>query len=146
MGYLGKKYTAFGFFWASLYFGRAIWADDLSADILNGLKWAQSCISSGQDGRFRLPPTDSRLRPNQRHLENGEYELANAEKLRLEQLQRQARKLQERGWRPKWFQKDEDGCFHYMGGYWETRDKKDWNGIPDIFGQSVELPPSVEEA
>lgn len=36
-----------------------------------------------------LPPTDSRLRPDQRHLENGEYELANAEKLRLEQLQRQ---------------------------------------------------------
>nr|GEY57339.1 hypothetical protein [Tanacetum cinerariifolium] len=39
--------------------------------------------------RERLPPTDSRLRPDQRHLENGEYELANAEKLRLEQLQRQ---------------------------------------------------------
>lgn len=36
-----------------------------------------------------LPPTDSRLRPDQRHLESGEYELANAEKLRLEQLQRQ---------------------------------------------------------
>ena len=39
--------------------------------------------------RDKLPPTDSRLRPDQRHLENGEYELANAEKLRLEQLQRQ---------------------------------------------------------
>lgn len=37
----------------------------------------------------KLPPTDSRLRPDQRYLENGEYELANAEKLRLEQLQRQ---------------------------------------------------------
>nr|KYP37111.1 Oxysterol-binding protein isogeny C2F12.05c [Cajanus cajan] len=37
----------------------------------------------------KLPPTDSRLRPDQRHLENGEYELANAEKLRLEQWQRQ---------------------------------------------------------
>ncbi|GER56033.1 oxysterol-binding family protein [Striga asiatica] len=37
----------------------------------------------------KLPPTDSRLRPDHRHLENGEYELANAEKLRLEQLQRQ---------------------------------------------------------
>ncbi|KAK1425906.1 hypothetical protein QVD17_21268 [Tagetes erecta] len=87
--------------------------------------------------REKLPPTDSRLRPDQRHLENGEYELANKEKLRLEQLQRQARKLQERGWQPRWFKKDEDGCFRYMGGYWETRDKKDWKGIPDIFGQSV---------
>lgn len=36
----------------------------------------------------KLPPTDSRLRPDQRHLENGEYDDANAEKLRLEQKQR----------------------------------------------------------
>ncbi|KAG2406833.1 D-cysteine desulfhydrase [Vigna angularis] len=64
----------------------------------------------------KLPPTDSRLRPDQRHLENGEYELANAEKLRLEQLQRQARKMQERGWQPRWFKKDEDGCYRYIGG------------------------------
>lgn len=49
----------------------------------------------------------------------------------------QARKLQERGWQPRWFKKDEDGCFRYMGDYWETRDEKDWKGIPDIFGQSV---------
>ncbi|XP_076936827.1 oxysterol-binding protein-related protein 1D-like [Bidens hawaiensis] len=88
--------------------------------------------------RDKLPPTDSRLRPDQRHLENGEYELANKEKLRLEQLQRQARKLQERGWQPRWFRKDEDGCFRYTGGYWETREKKDWKGVPDIFGQNVE--------
>lgn len=37
----------------------------------------------------KLPPTDSRLRPDQRHLENGEFEMANSEKLRLEQRQRQ---------------------------------------------------------
>jgi oxysterol-binding protein 1 len=37
----------------------------------------------------KLPPTDSRLRPDQRCLENGVYERANAEKLRLEQRQRQ---------------------------------------------------------
>uniref|UniRef100_A0A0A9FM80 Uncharacterized protein n=1 Tax=Arundo donax TaxID=35708 RepID=A0A0A9FM80_ARUDO len=36
----------------------------------------------------KLPPTDSRLRPDQRHLENGEYEKANTEKLRLERRQR----------------------------------------------------------
>ncbi|KAL2903503.1 Oxysterol-binding protein-related protein 1D [Bienertia sinuspersici] len=85
--------------------------------------------------REKLPPTDSRLRPDQRHLENGEYELANAEKLRLEQLQRQARKIQESGWQPRWFQKDADGCYCYNGGYWETRDKGNWEGITDIFGQ-----------
>lgn len=37
----------------------------------------------------KLPPTDSRLRPDQRCLENGEYGMANSEKLRLEQRQRQ---------------------------------------------------------
>lgn len=36
----------------------------------------------------KLPPTDSRLRPDQRHLENGEFDKANAEKLRLETRQR----------------------------------------------------------
>nr|XP_043627814.1 oxysterol-binding protein-related protein 2A isoform X2 [Erigeron canadensis] len=36
----------------------------------------------------KLPPTDSRLRPDQRHLENGEYDMANSEKLRLETRQR----------------------------------------------------------
>ncbi|MBA0775475.1 hypothetical protein Gotri_010619, partial [Gossypium trilobum] len=41
------------------------------------------------DLKEKLPPTDSRLRPDQRYLENGEYEMANSEKLRLEQRQRQ---------------------------------------------------------
>lgn len=92
-----------------------------------------------------LPPTDSRLRPDQRHLENGEYELANAEKLRLEQLQRQARRLQDRGWQPRWFRKDEDGCYCYTGGYWEAREKHEWDGIPDIFGQPCDLPVGAAE-
>ncbi|WOL11307.1 oxysterol-binding protein-related protein 1D-like [Canna indica] len=88
----------------------------------------------------KLPPTDSRLRPDQRHLENGEYELANSEKLRLEQLQRQARKLQEKGWQPRWFRKDiEDDCYRYGGGYWEAKEKQKWDGIPDIFGQGDNL-------
>ncbi|KAJ8548334.1 hypothetical protein K7X08_030803 [Anisodus acutangulus] len=95
--------------------------------------------------REKLPPTDSRLRPDQRHLENGEYELANAEKLRLEQLQRQARKLQERGWRPRWFCKDENGCYHYLGGYWEAKEKHNWEGISDIFGHTSDPSPVIEE-
>ncbi|CAA0818378.1 Oxysterol-binding protein-related protein 1D [Striga hermonthica] len=94
----------------------------------------------------KLPPTDSRLRPDQRHLENGEYEMANAEKLRLEQLQRQARKLQDRGWHPRWFRKDEEGCYRYIGGYWEAREKGSWEDIPDIFRQPCELPVSLAEA
>lgn len=88
----------------------------------------------------KLPPTDSRLRPDQRHLENGEYEMANAEKLRLEQLQRQARRLQEKGWQPRWFSKDDDDSYRYVGGYWEAREKGNWDGIPDIFGQRSASP------
>lgn len=83
----------------------------------------------------KLPPTDSRLRPDQRCLENGEYEMANSEKLRLEQRQRQARKMQENGWKPRWFAKDRaTGTYRYIGGYWEARETGDWNLCPDIFG------------
>ncbi|KAI5594871.1 hypothetical protein BDE02_03G099700 [Populus trichocarpa] len=84
----------------------------------------------------RLPPTDSRLRPDQRHLENGEYEKANAEKQRLERRQRMSRKLQEHGWKPRWFQKEGDnGSFRYGGGYWEAREQGNWDGCPNIFGE-----------
>ncbi|XVF39409.1 hypothetical protein PTKIN_Ptkin01aG0032500 [Pterospermum kingtungense] len=84
----------------------------------------------------KLPPTDSRLRPDQRYLENGEYEMANSEKLRLEQRQRQARKMQERGWKPRWFTKDKGSdTYRYIGGYWEAREQGKWDSCPDIFGQ-----------
>ncbi|KAL6645317.1 hypothetical protein ACP70R_016925 [Stipagrostis hirtigluma subsp. patula] len=83
----------------------------------------------------KLPPTDSRLRPDQRHLENGEYEKANAEKLRLETRQRMSRKMQENGWKPRWFRRDtEDGTFRYTGGYWEAREQGKWDACHDIFG------------
>ncbi|KAE9603907.1 hypothetical protein Lal_00001810 [Lupinus albus] len=84
----------------------------------------------------KLPPTDSRLRPDQRYLENGEFEMANSEKLRLEQRQRQARKMQERGWQPQWFSKDKvSGTHRYIGEYWEAREEGNWDSCPDIFGQ-----------
>ncbi|KAE8665026.1 Oxysterol-binding protein-related protein 1C [Hibiscus syriacus] len=87
-----------------------LWERDKSANKTryNLTPFAISLNELTPDLLENLPPTDSRLRPDQRHLENGEYEMANAEKLRLEQLQRQARKLQERGWQPRWFNKDED--------------------------------------
>ncbi|KAL2901764.1 Oxysterol-binding protein-related protein 2A [Bienertia sinuspersici] len=94
----------------------------------------------------KLPPTDSRLRPDQRHLENGEYERANAEKLRLERRQRMSRKLQEDGWRPRWFDREgEDGPYHYKGGYWEARSQGNWDGCPDIFGEIIEAPDNFTE-
>lgn len=46
--------------------------------------------------RPHLPPTDTRLRPDQRALENGDFKLANSEKLRLEEKQRAIRKYNEK--------------------------------------------------
>lgn len=84
----------------------------------------------------KLPPTDTRLRPDQRYLENGEYEKANMEKLRLETRQRMSRKMQENGWKPRWFRKDDKtGTFCYIGGYWEAREQRKWDDCPDIFGE-----------
>lgn len=54
-----------------------------------------------------LPKTDSRMRPDQRALENGDLELATLEKQRLEEVQREARKKrQEAGvdFQAKYFQ------------------------------------------
>ncbi|XP_059287656.1 oxysterol-binding protein-related protein 1C-like isoform X1 [Lycium ferocissimum] len=84
----------------------------------------------------KLPPTDSRLRPDQRFLENGEYEMADSEKLRLEQRQREASKMQERGWQPRWFAKPKGSdTYQYKGGYWEARQTGKWESCPHIFGE-----------
>ncbi|KAH8961162.1 hypothetical protein BDL97_05G036600 [Sphagnum fallax] len=83
----------------------------------------------------KLPPTDSRLRPDQRHLENGEYNDANAEKLRLERKQRRAQMEQEAGWEPRWFHKgNRSNTYEYIGGYWEAREDGKWDNCRDIFG------------
>lgn len=42
-----------------------------------------------------VAPTDSRFRPDQRLMENGEWDKANAEKLRLEEKQRTSRRARE---------------------------------------------------
>jgi len=48
--------------------------------------------------RGRLPPTDSRLRPDQRALEDGDMERAEQLKARLEERQRaRRREMEERG-------------------------------------------------
>ncbi|GBG62950.1 hypothetical protein CBR_g34321 [Chara braunii] len=93
-----------------------------------------------------LPPTDSRLRPDQRCLEEGLYDEANAEKLRLELKQRQARKLQETGWKPRWFVKEPGSpTFRYKGGYWEARHAHSFQECPQIFAPDPPSPEHGEE-
>ena len=43
----------------------------------------------------KIAPTDSRFRPDQRALENGDFKLASSEKNRLEEKQRAVRKYRE---------------------------------------------------
>ncbi|KAF9243928.1 hypothetical protein BU15DRAFT_86344 [Melanogaster broomeanus] len=67
----------------------------------------------------KLPPTDSRFRPDVRALEGGNVDEAEVQKARLEELQRDRRR---RGVdrTPQWFrQVGED--WQYTGGYWEAR-------------------------
>lgn len=88
-------------------------------------------------------PTDSRLRPDQRMLEDARMDDATAEKRRLEEKQRKTRKEREAAHiehKPRWFEavtdKDTARPFHrYLGGYWRAKhsgvfaDKKQWADI-----------------
>jgi hypothetical protein len=82
-----------------------------------------------------LAPTDSRWRPDQRALENGDLMLAVAEKERLEEKQRKGKKDKDgRGEKhqPRWFTLRE-GVWSYAGGYWEAKEEGRWQRVMDIY-------------
>jgi hypothetical protein len=93
------------------------------------------------DLRPHLPPTDTRLRPDQRAMEDGEYDRAAAEKTRVEEKQRAARRRREAAgdeWRPRWFARAVDpttgeAYWEPNGLYWRRRAARDWSGCDDIF-------------
>lgn len=91
-----------------------------------------------------LPPTDSRLRPDQRAMEDGEYDFAATEKNRVEEKQRAKRREREANgdeFVPKWFRKarsKENGEEYWEkitgeDEYWSKRSAKDWQKCEDIF-------------
>lgn len=92
-----------------------------------------------------LPPTDSRVRPDQQLCENGHLDEAEETKLRLEEKQRRRRtEMEESGeeWRPRWFEKvkeyaDEEEVWGLVQdekeGYWGRRKRGDWAGGLDVF-------------
>lgn len=89
----------------------------------------------------KLPPTDSRLRPDQRALEEGNHEQAEELKARLEDQQRCRRKEMELSgeeWKPRWFTKtqlgDETVWKLRAGkeGYWEERARGTWTGVVPV--------------
>ncbi|CAG2112573.1 unnamed protein product, partial [Medioppia subpectinata] len=85
----------------------------------------------------RLPPTDSRFRPDVRKLEEGDLESAALEKNRLEEKQRDVRRLRKKKkdqWEPLWFKaeqnpytKEDDWVF--KGDYW----RREFANCPDIY-------------
>lgn len=95
--------------------------------------------------RGRLPPTDSRLRPDQRQLEEGQLEEAEATKQRLEQRQREWRaRVEEAGesWTPRWFHHtlvkgDPEGAWVFRRGsqndYWQCREQGKWPSMPSLW-------------
>lgn len=96
-----------------------------------------------------LPPTDSRLRPDQRLYENFEIEKAAAEKARLEDKQREARKEQHNEMgeessgehKPQWFypvydQNNGEISYRFNNKYWEKREQGDWSNCPDLFSHT----------
>ncbi|XP_028259616.1 oxysterol-binding protein-related protein 1 isoform X3 [Parambassis ranga] len=84
-----------------------------------------------------IPPTDCRLRPDIRAMENGDIDLASEEKKRLEEKQRAARKSRSKSdeeWRTRWFHQgpnphtsSQDWLF--SGGYWD----RTYSPLPDIY-------------
>jgi hypothetical protein len=95
-----------------------------------------------------LAPTDSRLRPDQRALEDGDVDRAEALKARLEERQRARRRvLEEHGeeWKPRWFTKvgiveaaalGDEEVWRLKGGkdgYWECRERREWEGLTECF-------------
>ena len=97
-------------------------------------------ITAVEEGH--IPPTDSRLRPDQRALEDGDVDRAEALKARLEERQRGRRRvMEEHGeeWMPKWFVKAGvdagEEVWKLKGGkenYWEARAQREWNGVVDV--------------
>lgn len=88
-----------------------------------------------------IAPTDTRLRPDQRAMEDGRYDEASTEKHRVEEKQRSARKRREQNhetYKPNWFVKLKhpvtgDGYWHYNDKYWAMRKEKKLAGTGDIF-------------
>uniref|UniRef100_A0AAQ5ZVU4 Oxysterol-binding protein n=1 Tax=Amphiprion ocellaris TaxID=80972 RepID=A0AAQ5ZVU4_AMPOC len=84
-----------------------------------------------------IPLTDSRLRPDIRAMENGDIDVASAEKKRLEEKQRTARKNRTKStedWKTRWFQQgpnphNKAQDWLYLKGYWD----RNYTQMPDIY-------------
>ncbi|CAH2051878.1 unnamed protein product, partial [Iphiclides podalirius] len=117
-------------------------------------KWYNFTLLAAQlnEPEESVAPTDSRRRPDQRLMEEGLWDDANTEKLRLEEKQRGARRELEAAAeaaaasgapapappKPQWFTRAAaPGHAHlrhlYNHRYWECKQRAHWPDCPDIF-------------
>ncbi|ESO97862.1 hypothetical protein LOTGIDRAFT_209029 [Lottia gigantea] len=105
-------------------------------------------LNEPEDG---VAPTDSRLRPDQRLMEEGKWDESNNCKLLIEEKQRATRRKREQEaekaanegrdfpqYQATWFKKDKDpitgNLIHQFNGkYWDCKAKQNWSDCPHIF-------------
>ena len=117
---------------------------DNAAQTYGMTRFAASLNEITEIEKGQIPPTDTRLRPDQRMAEHGKLDDAEGWKVRLEEAQRVRRRvMEEEGGlhQPKWFvraDKAPDGEEVWKlkagrDGYWDERSKKSWAGVTPIF-------------
>jgi len=82
-----------------------------------------SQLNEPEDG---VAPTDSRLRPDQRLMEEGRWDEANSEKIRLEEKQRAKRREQEAAAEVAF----KRGMYHFKLGAWLSERLRRWSNKP----------------
>uniref|UniRef100_A0A8C7KWI8 Oxysterol-binding protein n=1 Tax=Oncorhynchus kisutch TaxID=8019 RepID=A0A8C7KWI8_ONCKI len=108
-----------------------------SAKMYNFTNFAMSLNELEPGMQDRLAPTDCRLRPDIRAMENGDMDEASREKARLEEKQRSARKdrsKDEEEWSTRWFQSGTNPYtssqdWLYTGGYFD----RNYSELPAIY-------------
>jgi hypothetical protein len=112
--------------------------NELYDDLLNETR----CQIAGSDQFLSmgpLPVTDSRFRPDMRHMEKGNIDEASHEKNRLEEKQRESRSKMDHGqmkeWSPLWFDK-KPHFFNVNEETWSFNNKywtRDFSECPNIY-------------
>ncbi|XP_041711996.2 oxysterol-binding protein-related protein 2-like [Coregonus clupeaformis] len=108
-----------------------------SAKMYNFTNFAMSLNELEPGMQDRLAPTDCRLRPDIRAMENGDMDEASREKERLEEKQRSARKDRSKDkeeWSTRWFQSGTNPYtssqdWVYTGGYFD----RNYSDLPVIY-------------
>jgi len=128
-------------------------AKELAPNAVDQYNMTQLAVALNDPRGFEsgdLPRTDSRLRPDVRALEVGDFAFATSEKLRLEDKQRKARKARkENGQKyiPMWFSQrrpdiketaknpdqEQLPAWKFREDYWKRKVIRNWGGCPDIF-------------